>query len=177
MMLLREGHYGTLPTAETAERAKGLFEQALSLDPGSAEAMAGMGLYFTETGNNEQAIERLRDALSINPNLVNARNWLANAHAWLNQLDEVMRIREETLVRDPLYLPGINNILDDYMLYGDIEKAQALLDRIKPFMPDSRTMVSWTGCCTSLLEESPRACRISKQPMTCSQTTRRSRTT
>jgi tetratricopeptide (TPR) repeat protein len=87
----------------------------------------------------------LRKALSINPNLVNARNWLANAHARLNQLEEVKRIREETLVQDPLYLPGINNILDDYILYGDIDKAQALLDRIKPYMPASRTMVSWTG--------------------------------
>jgi tetratricopeptide (TPR) repeat protein len=70
---------------------------------------------------------------------------LANAHARLNQLEEVKHIREETLVRDPLYLPGISNLLDDYVLYGDIEQAQALLDRIKPFMPDSRTMVSWTG--------------------------------
>ena len=145
MMLLREGLYGTLPTTETEGRAKRLFEQALSLDPGSAEAVAGMGLYFTETGDYEQAIDNLRKALSINPNLVNARNWLANTHAQLNQLDEVKRIREETLVRDPLYLPGINNILDDYILYGDIEKAQALLDRIKPFMPASRTMVSWNG--------------------------------
>ena len=145
MMLLRESRYGTLPAAETAERAKRLFEQALSLEPESAEAMAGLGLYFTETGDHEQAIDNLRKALSINPNLVNARNWLANTHARLNQLDEVKRIREETLVRDPLYLPGINNILDDYILYGDIEKAQALLDRIKPFMPASRTMVSWNG--------------------------------
>jgi TolB-like protein/Tfp pilus assembly protein PilF len=145
MMLLREGLYGTLPTTETEERVKRLFEQALSLDPGSAEAVAGMGLYFTETGDYEQAIESLREALSINPTLVNARNWLANAYARVNQLDEVIRIREETLVRDPLYLPGINNILDDYILYGDIEKAQALLDRIKPYMPASRTMVSWNG--------------------------------
>ena len=145
MMMLREGMYGTLPTAETEERAKGLFEHALSLDPGSAEAMAGMGLYYIEMGDHEQAIEKLREALSSNPNLVNARNWLANAYARVNQLDEVMRIREETLVRDPLYLPGINNILDDYILYGNIEKAQALLDRIEPFMPASRTMVSWNG--------------------------------
>ena len=147
MMLLRQsqGSYGTLPAAETAERAKRLFEQALSLDPDSAEAMAGLGLYSLETRDDDQAIQKLRKALSINPNLVNARNWLANAHARLNQLEEVKRIREETLVRDPLYLPGINNILDDYLLYGDIEQAQALLDRIAPFMPASRTMVSWNG--------------------------------
>jgi TolB-like protein/Flp pilus assembly protein TadD len=145
MMLLSESEYGTLPAAETAERAKSLFEQALSLDPGLAEAVAGLGLYFILTGDQEQAIEKLREALSINPNLVNARNWLANAHARLNQLEEVKRIREETLVRDPLYLPGISNLLDDYVLYGDISQAQTLLDRIKPFMPASWTIVSWTG--------------------------------
>ena len=145
LMLLREGQYGTLPAAETAEHANRRFEQALALDSRSAEAMAGMGLYFTQTGDQEQAIQRLREALSINPNLVNARNWLANAHARLNQLEDVKRIREETLVRDPLYLPGINNLLDDYMLYGEISQAQAMLDRIRPFMPASWTIVSWTG--------------------------------
>ncbi len=144
-LLLAETQYGTIPAAEATEQAKIMFDQALSLDPGSAEALAGLGVYFSHTGEQEQAIETLQKALSINPNLVNASNWLANAHARLDHLEEVKRIREENLLRDPLYLPGINNILDDYILYGDIEKAQALMDRIRPYMPASRTMVSWEG--------------------------------
>jgi TolB-like protein/Tfp pilus assembly protein PilF len=145
VMLLDENQYGTIPAAEASERAKPMFDHALSLDPASAEALAGLGLYFIQKGDEEQAIEILGKALSINPNLVNASNWLANAHASLGHLEEVKRIRQENLVRDPLYLPGINNALDDYVRDGEIEEAQALMDRIRPYMPASRTMVSWEG--------------------------------
>jgi TolB-like protein/Tfp pilus assembly protein PilF len=145
LLILSEDEYGTIPRDEAVSRAKPMLDKALALDPASAEALAGLGLYHSQRGDPEQAIEILRKALAINPNMVNARNWLANAHARLNHLEEVKRIRVEILVRDPLYLPGISNLLDDYMLYGDVERAQALMDRIRPYMPDSRRMVSWTG--------------------------------
>ena len=145
LMLLAENHYGTLPVADSAARAQLMFEQALSLDPASAEALAGLGMYYSETGEQERSIEILRRALSINPNLVNATNWLSNSLMRLGYLEEATRIRQENLVRDPLYLPGINNALDDYMLTGDIEQAQALMNRVRPFMPASRTMIGWEG--------------------------------
>jgi tetratricopeptide (TPR) repeat protein len=144
-MLLAENQYGTIPAAEASERAKPMFDLALSLDPASAEALAGLGLYFMQKGEEEQAIEILGKALSINPNLVNASNWLANAHGRLGHLEEVKRIRQENLVRDPLYLPGINNALDGYIRDGEIEEAQALMNRVRPYMPVSRTMVSAEG--------------------------------
>jgi TolB-like protein/Tfp pilus assembly protein PilF len=145
LLMLTEDQYGTIPREESTSRAKPMFDKALALNPASAEAFAGLGLYFSQKGNQERAVETLGKALSINPTLVNARNWLANAHARLNHLEDVKRIRVEILVRDPLYLAGINNLLDDYMLYGEIEQAQALLDRVRLYMPASRTIVSWTG--------------------------------
>ncbi len=145
LMLLSERIYGTIPDEEASGLAKLMFDQALSLDPASAEALAGLGFYYYRAREHEQAIEVLRKSLSINPNLVNANNWLANSHAVLGHLEEVYRIRQEILVRDPLYLPGINNLLDDFILYGEIEKAQALMDRIRPYMPASRVIVAWEG--------------------------------
>jgi len=145
LLMLTEDQYGTIPREEALSRAKPMLDKALALDPASAEALAGLGLYFSQQGDQEQAIESLGKALSINPNLLNARNWLANVHARLNHLEDVKRIRLEILERDPLYLAGISNLLDDYMLYGEIEEAQALMDRIKPYMPASRRMVSWDG--------------------------------
>ncbi len=145
LILLRDNQYGTIPREEAEGRARVMFDKALSLDPASAEALAGLGLYQLLQGNNEQSVETLQKALSINPSLVNAAHWLANAYARLGQLEEVKRMRHEILERDPLFLPGISNLLDDYILYGEIEKAQALMDRIRPFMPESRIMLSWDG--------------------------------
>jgi len=144
-MLLSEEQYGTIPAAEAASQAKLMFDQALSLDPESAEAWAGQGFYLYLTGELDQAVEALQRALAINPSLVNPRHWLANTMARAGKLDEVRRIRLEVLVRDPLYLPGISNALDDYFLYGEIEQAQALMDRIRPYMPASRIMVHFEG--------------------------------
>jgi len=144
-ILLSDSQYGTIPDSEALEQAKRMFDQALLLDPESAEAWAGRGLYLTNMGDYEQASEVLRHALAINPNLVNARNWLASSLYLAGDMDGSFRARQEVLVRDPLYLPGINNLLDDYFLYGDIEKAQALLDRVNPYMPASTILTFYEG--------------------------------
>ena len=138
LILLREDWYGTIPVAEANSRAKPMIDQALDLDPESAEAWTGRGLYLSKTGDQEQAIVALRRALAINPSLVNASNFLANALFKLGNLDEAHRVRQEILVRDPLYLPGIYNLLDEYFLYGEIEKAQVLMERVRPYLPASR---------------------------------------
>ena len=144
-ILLSDKQYGTIPAAAAIEQAKIMLDQALLLDPESAEAWAGRGLYLTSMGDHEKASEALRRALAINPNLVNARSWLASALYLAGDLDGSFRARQEVLVRDPLYLPGIYNLLDDYFLYGDIEKAQALLDRVKPYMPASTILTFYEG--------------------------------
>jgi TolB-like protein/tetratricopeptide (TPR) repeat protein len=144
-MLLSDRQYGTIPAAEAYEQAKLMLDQALSLDLESAEAWAGRGLYLFNMGDHEQASEALRRALAINPSLVNARNWLANSLLLAGDLEGSYRARQEVLVRDPLYLPGINNLMDDYFLYGDVEKAQALLDRVRPYVPASRILVLYEG--------------------------------
>ena len=144
-MLLSDEQYGTIPKIEAHARAKPLLDKALALDAESADSWAGLGLYLNGTGEPEQATEVLHKALEINPSLVNARHWLAGATRAIGDLEAVRRIQEEVLVRDPLYLPGINNILDDYFMQGEIQRAEALLNRVRPYMPASRTMVGWEG--------------------------------
>lgn len=144
-MLLRDEAYGTIPAAEASAQANLMLDQALLLDPESAEAWAGRGLYLINMGEHEQASEALRRALAINPSLVNARNWLANSLFLAGDIEGAFRVRKEVLVRDPLYLPGIDNLLDDYFLYGDIEMAQVLLDRVRPYMPASTITALYEG--------------------------------
>jgi TolB-like protein len=136
-MLLSDRQYGTIPYSQALEQAKRMFDQALLLNPESAEAWAGRGVYLSNMRDSEQAIEALQRALDINPSLVNARHWLANSLLLAGDLDGSFRARQEVLVRDPLYLPGIVTLLDDYFMYGNLEKAQALLNRVRPYMPAS----------------------------------------
>jgi TolB-like protein/tetratricopeptide (TPR) repeat protein len=144
-LLLSERVYGTIPWQESLDKAEAALDQALSLDPESAEVWTGRGLYLYRLGEYQEAVAALRRALAINPSLVDARQWLANSLNRLGELDESFRARKEVLVRDPLYLPGINMLLDDYFLFGEIEEATELMDRVRPYLPAERTLTHFDG--------------------------------
>ncbi len=76
-MLLSDQQYGSIPDDEANRRAKRYIDQSLRLDPDLAEAWAGLGLYNTNGAlDTEASIDALVKALSINPNLIDASNWL-----------------------------------------------------------------------------------------------------
>ncbi len=82
-LLLSEGSgaYGDIPVQQAQTQGKLYLDKALQLDPNLAEAWAGMGLYHIDQPKPElsQGIEALQKALSINPGLIDASNWLHNA--------------------------------------------------------------------------------------------------
>ncbi|GAG55045.1 unnamed protein product [marine sediment metagenome] len=72
-LLLSDWSYGDIPHLEAESQARVFLEKALQLDPGLAEAWAGMGLYHQQRpGESSQSIEALQKALAINPNLMDA---------------------------------------------------------------------------------------------------------
>jgi TolB-like protein/Tfp pilus assembly protein PilF len=136
-ILLSDEDYGTIPTEQAVAQAKLYIDQALRLDPGDAEAWAGLGLYYlNRPGKTAESIEALDKALSINPNLVDASNWLQAAYGRAGRLAEAMRILEQLVERDPLYRPGISNITGFYVNTGKVDQALALIERIRPSMPN-----------------------------------------
>jgi TolB-like protein/Tfp pilus assembly protein PilF len=136
-MLLSEESYGTIPVEESQAQARLYIERALSLDPGLAEANAALGLYhLNRPGEDEQAVDTLEKALSINPNLVNASNWLASSLFNLGRVREALIVRERMLELDPFYRPGIHGAVNLYNNTGRSEESWALIDRISPFFPD-----------------------------------------
>ena len=144
-ILLRESAYGTIPRSEALERAKVMFDQALSLDPRCADALAGLGLYFKHSGNAEKSKEVLQKALAISPNMVDAIGWLAATSGILGDFAEERRLRMEVVARDPLNLPGLTHAVDQFLLSGEQEKAQALLSQARPFMPTSTIIFELDG--------------------------------
>ena len=133
-MLMSEQSYGDIPDDEANRRGKRFVDRALSLDENLAEGLAAIGLYyFNQPGGSEQAIEPLTKALSINPNLIDASNWLFGALQGVGDFKGSMEVLVDVVERDPLYRPAFANAIMQFNAYGMPEKAEALLQRIEAF--------------------------------------------
>jgi TolB-like protein len=136
-LLLSEESYGTLSEDQSQTQAKLYLDQALRLDPQLPEALAGMGLYYNNIpGKTDEAIAILEKALDINPNLINASNWLQTAYANAGRPAESIQILESMVDRDPLYQPGVANLSGWYLARRELDKVQALIDRLRAFLPN-----------------------------------------
>lgn len=135
-LLLSENTYGATPENKAQTQAKLYLEKSLDLDPGLAEGLAGMGLYWMgETGQHNQAIEVLEKAVEINPNLISALNWLQNSYANAGRLSDAIDTLEDMIQKDPLYPPAIGNGMNYYIAVGQYDKAKAYLERVRPYLP------------------------------------------
>ena len=135
-LLLSDESYGTIPKAASDLQAKIHLDQALRLDPELAEAWAGLGLYHSNRpAENDRGIEVLEKALSINPNLIDAANWLQIVYMQTNQPAKAHKLLEQIIQRDPLYKPGFANLVASYILMGRLDDAIALLDKTQPYIP------------------------------------------
>ncbi len=135
-LLLSEYNYGDTKQAEVDVQGKLYIDQALRLDPEQAEAWAALGLYHTNRpGESPDAIKALDKALAINPNLIDASNWLQIAHGQLGDNAKALAILEGMVEQDPLYPPGFVNAVNLYNTFGMTDRSFALIERIRPFLP------------------------------------------
>jgi TolB-like protein len=141
-LLLQSRNYGSL-TAEQAEPiAKSYFDRAIATDPHTAEAWAGLGLYYTNRPReNQVGIENLEKALALNPNLIDAQNWLQQGYSSQGEIRKTLGILEGMLEQDPLYPPVLFNLALTYSRFGMFEHAERAIARVAPYLPDqSNTM-------------------------------------
>ena len=123
------GAYGDIPEEDARAEAHRLLDRALSVDPGLAEAHAVLGLVLTQNvGNDDEAIASLHRALEINPNLESAKLWLANA---VSDVEESNALYEDVILRDPMYTPAFNNLIQNYMGFGRFDDVVPLIDRVE----------------------------------------------
>jgi tetratricopeptide (TPR) repeat protein len=146
-LLLAEGGgaYGDIPLEQARSESKLYIDKALELDPGLAEGWAALGFYYRQSRDAEdtrKAVGILEKALAMNPGLINASNWLQNALINLGRPVEARAIVMEMVQRDPLYRPGIRNAVNSYVEFGEQEQAQALLDRVRPMVPNESILRS-----------------------------------
>jgi TolB-like protein/Tfp pilus assembly protein PilF len=144
-LLLSEGtgSYGDIPLAQALSNGKRYLDKALELDPELAEGWAGIGLYFNNKPViTDEGIEPLRKALAINPNLIDASNWLAVSLLDLGRPSEARDVMLALVERDPLYRPGVRNMVNSFMWFGEYEKAEAFIASVEPLIPNDATLLS-----------------------------------
>jgi len=139
----RGGAYGDIPLQQALTQGKLYLDKALELDPELPEAWAGMGLYhISRPLGTSEAIDVLRKALAMNPNLIDASNWLNNSLMALGRPAEARVVVMDMVERDPLYRPGIRNAINAFNYFGEYEQALAYLDRVEPLIPNDATILS-----------------------------------
>ena len=133
-LLLSDTSYGKIPNEQAQTQSKLYLDKALSLDENLAEAWAGLGLYYNGPPfRPAKGVEVLEKALSINPNLINAANWLVLNYWGVNRATESMALLDSIAERDPLYKPAIGNRVFQMTQMDRTEEARAFLDRLEPF--------------------------------------------
>jgi len=144
-LLLSEGtgSYGDIPREQASSQGKEFLDKALELDPELAEAWAGIGLYHNnQPVITDQGIAPLRKALAINPNLIDASNWLSISLHTLGRPLEAQEVMKALVERDPLYRPGVRNMVNGFNWFGQYEEAEAFIARIEPLIPNDATILS-----------------------------------
>ncbi len=167
--LLSEKQYGTLPNPQAQSQLKLYAEQALRLDPELAEGWAALGLYYQGVpGAQQKGIEALTKAVAMNPGLIDAANWLANAYVDTGEIRKSMAVQEEILQRDPLYKPAFANLTGNYILTAQFDKARDLVEKTRPFTPSDANiklldswLLSWQGHIAEALPPAEEALRLS----------------
>ncbi len=140
-MLLSDGDYGTIPAAQAHEQAKVWLDKALELDDGLAEAWAGLGLYWTNQRlEREKSIAPLERALEINPNLIDASNWLSISLEYTGEIRKAAQLRKKMFETDPLYQPAMANVIRSFNVMGQYEEAREVIERARPFYPNDPTI-------------------------------------
>jgi TolB-like protein len=127
------GSYGDIPVKQALAVSRPAVNRAIELDPTLAEAHAVSAILMQEETDFslEKEIATLEHALSLNPNLDNARTWLATAYSDAGRFGESTALYESVVERDPLFGPAFNNLTQSYVFTLEFDKANALIGRVE----------------------------------------------
>lgn len=145
------GSYGDIPSDAALRMSKPLLDRALTVDPELADAWAVLGLWQSNVSasSSPDAIVSLKKALSINPSMTNAKNWLAS-ELGAGHYQESRQLYESIVDNDPLYRPAVANLTFAYLGTHEIDKTDALIRRVERFEGDS-PIVRFTRGATAMI--------------------------
>lgn len=108
-------------------------EQAIALDPGSAQAHAALGVLLSDFGSGRADAERaeaaLTEALRLDPGLAPAHLWLGDHLLREGRLDDALVHLRQASARDPLSHAALGAYAEGLAVVGRWEDARALMWR------------------------------------------------
>ncbi len=138
-ILLEEGRM--LADRGNNTQALGLFTQARSEAPGSAEVLYNLGVLYVRLGQNDAAVNAFKDALKIDPDLVKGHNNLGVALDKAGRHDEAMAAFQKAVELDARFADAAYNLgLVSFKLHK-FKEARAAFEKaltINPEMADAK---------------------------------------
>ncbi|MDJ0654901.1 MAG: tetratricopeptide repeat protein [Xanthomonadales bacterium] len=125
-----------LSADEIREPVEAAIDRALAIAPDLAEGHASRGLYLFALNRYAEAEPHLRRASTLNPNYLNARNWLALTLVHQNRFAEATEVYRQAQTLDPLD-HGVNrNLGANLLLTGNPDEGFGYLERVQELRPN-----------------------------------------
>jgi serine/threonine protein kinase/Flp pilus assembly protein TadD len=104
-------------------RAEQELRRALQDDPDSARSYSSLVALHFYQGRKDLMLEEAKKALSLNPNEIDAKNWLSNYYVMNGEYVPAKELLEQVLAGAPLFFPARMNLGEILRLEGDMEAA------------------------------------------------------
>jgi TolB-like protein/Flp pilus assembly protein TadD len=133
--------YGNVTLVKATEKAQGMIEKALAIDPESAEAFAALGLARWQIGQMDAAESALRQAVELNEDYIPAQLWLAGVLGEEGRYPEEHLVLQEAMQRDPLNELLMVNFAGNLSTRGDWPAGRDMLGSLLELRPDSTILL------------------------------------
>jgi tetratricopeptide (TPR) repeat protein len=105
--------------------------KALQLDPNLPEAHARLGLYTLENSQDTAAaVKYYRRAMELNPNDPAALQGVATLSGFLGNFEQMVKLNELAVQRDPVDALGYQGLGEAYALSGRLEDARRAYEKL-----------------------------------------------
>lgn len=125
-------HLGNTP------EAKRLWEQCLTADPQSGDAIYGLGYIALLEGDNEQALERFQATLAVNPEDERVPLLLAECLTHLGRPEEAAPLLQQQLEKDPHDLVVLLALGQVHLDLKQYEQSRDIFERAIRVSPNNR---------------------------------------
>ena len=125
--LLSSNNYGTLSLAEANRDAQAMLDVAFGLDPDSAWGHATQSLIYSSLSRPREALASVNRAIELNPNEGILYSWRFNALSDMGNYNAALASLERAYEVDPLHPVIRHNLVLQYALNLDVEKAREMV--------------------------------------------------